>query len=84
MFQNLIYDISAEHLIADQSLLNYIIDQDDKRSYYLVILSKRNRKFKRNVDTYLYSLQHIIENTFLKFKQCRGSLFVIIKIGTLS
>lgn len=51
---------------------NNIIDLVEKANTNPVIPSKRNRKIQRNIDTYLYKLRHIIENTFQKFKEWRG------------
>lgn len=51
---------------------NNIIDLAEKANTNPVIPSKRNRKIQRNIDTYLYKLRHIIENTFQKFKEWRG------------
>ncbi len=37
-----------------------------------VIPPKKNRKYLRNYDEYLYKLRHIVENTFLHLKRWRG------------
>ena len=69
----LIKDIKADHLLADKAYdTNKIIDSANKSNIIPVIPSKRNRKSPRQIDTYLYRLRHIIENTFQKFKEWRG------------
>ena len=37
-----------------------------------VIPPKSNRKEKRDYDRALYKLRHLVENSFLEFKQWRG------------
>ena len=37
-----------------------------------VIPPRRNRKSVREYDKYLYKLRHLVENSFLGFKQWRG------------
>ena len=62
------------------AIIRYLIDSRfefpdslaEKANTNPVIPSKRNRKIQRNIDTYLYKLRHIIENTFQKFKEWRG------------
>ena len=69
----LIEGFCAENLLADKAYdTNHIIDCAEKINTKIVIPSKRNRKVQRDIDTYLYKLRHIIENTFLKFKRWRG------------
>ena len=65
--------IEAGHLIADKAYdTNIIIDTAKQSNINPVIPSKRNRIIQRKIDTDLYKLRHIIENTFQKFKEWRG------------
>ena len=69
----LINNIDADHLLADKAYdTNSIVESAEKSNTKPVIPSKRNRKIKREIDTDLYKLRHIIENTFQKFKEWRG------------
>jgi transposase len=71
--ESLIAGIKASHLIADKAYdTNAIIDIAQDSNMVPVIPPKRNRKFQREIDTYLYKLRHIVENTFQKFKEWRG------------
>ena len=38
----------------------------------VIIPSKKNRKYPREYDTYLYRLRHLVENAFLMLKRWRG------------
>jgi len=38
----------------------------------VVIPPKKNRKYLREYDAYLYKLRHLVENAFLLLKQWRG------------
>lgn len=66
-------DIYAQNLIADKAYdTNNIVEAAKESSINPVIPSKRNRKIQRDIDSYLYALRHIVENTFQKFKEWRG------------
>ena len=69
----LIKEFNAENLLADKAYdTNVIIKTAEESNIKAIIPSKRNRKIQRKIDKYLYSLRHIIENTFQKFKEWRG------------
>lgn len=69
----LISGISADHLVGDKAYdTNRIVEQAKLSGAKAVIASKRNRKKQRVIDGYLYSLRHIVENTFQQFKEWRG------------
>ena len=69
----LIKEFNAENLLADKAYdTNVIIKTAEESNIKAIIPSKRNRKIQREIDKYLYSLRHIIENTFQKFKEWRG------------
>ena len=60
MFGDRVYDTN--------SIINYVEKLDIKT----VIPPKSNRKSKRNFDSALYHLRHIVENIFLNFKRWHG------------
>ena len=51
---------------------NFIINYDEQFGIKIVIPPKFNQKFRRNLDSDLCCLHHILENTFLKFKRWHG------------
>jgi transposase len=51
---------------------NEIVEEARKAGMEVVIPPKKNRKEGRFYDKYLYSLRHLIENTFLHLKRWRG------------
>ena len=51
---------------------NAIVKYEEKLGVKIIILSKTDQKSKRNFDSNLYRLRHIVENIFLKFKSWRG------------
>ena len=69
----LIEGIKAEHLLADKAYdTNEIVAGASARGMNPVIPPKSNRKEKRDYDRALYKLRHLVENSFLEFKQWRG------------
>ena len=72
----LIEGIEAECLLADKAYdTNAIIAAATELGMDPVIpspSSKSNRKEKRDYDRALYKLRHLVENSFLEFKQWRG------------
>ena len=71
--QYLIEGIDAQFLLADRGYdSNAIIDKAIELGMEPVIPSKKNRKNKREHDSYLYKIRHLVENAFLHFKQWRG------------
>jgi len=70
---DLIRNLNASALMADRAYdTNDILDWLNERSIESVIPPKKNRTEQRSYDKYLYRLRHIVENTFLHFKQWRG------------
>lgn len=70
---DLVQGLSAEALMADRAYdTNDILNWLKKHSIESVIPPKKNRTDQRSYDKYLYRLRHIVENTFLHFKQWRG------------
>ena len=71
--KHLIAGIDAEYLLADRGYdSNAIIDQAIEQGMKAVIPPRKNRKLKREYDTYLYTLRHLVENAFLHLKRWRG------------
>ena len=69
----LIEGLEAENLIADKAFdTDAIVACVEAKGMNAVIPPRKNRKEQREYDAHLYKLRHIIENTFLKFKQWRG------------
>ena len=67
---DLIKKIKLDALFGDRAYdTNSIINYAKKLGIKTVILPKSKRKSKQNFDSALYHLQHIVENTFLKFKR---------------
>ena len=65
--------MEAENLIADKAFdTDAIVACVEAKGMNAVIPPRKNRKEQREYDAHLYKLRHIIENTFLKFKQWRG------------
>jgi len=63
----------ADYLMADKAYdTNALLEWCKDNSVIPVIPPKTNRKDQREYDRYLYKLRHLIENTFLKFKQWRS------------
>ena len=70
---DLIEGLSADAFMADRAYdTNTILEWLKKRGIEAVIPPKKNRMEQRDYDKYLYKLRHIVENTFLHFKQWRG------------
>lgn len=70
---DLVQGLNAEALMADRAYdTNDILDWLKKHSIENVIPPKKDRTEQRSYDKYLYRLRHIVENTFLHFKQWRG------------
>ena len=65
--------ISAGWLSADKGYdSNEIVEKAISQNINVVIPPKKNRKNQRDYDKYLYSLRHLVENTFLHLKRWRG------------
>ena len=69
----MIKGIQAQCLIADKGYdTNAIVKVAKEAGMEAVIPPRSNRKEQREYDSYLYKLQHLVENAFLKLKQWRG------------
>jgi len=69
----LIQGFPAEHLLADKGYdSDAIVAAALANGINPVIPPKCNRKKPRNYDRDLYKLRHLVENSFLLFKQWRG------------
>ena len=69
----LIDGISADYLLADRGYdTNQIVQWAIDHGMIIVIPPKKNRLEQRDYDKYLYTIRHLVENTFLKLKQWRG------------
>ena len=70
---SLIADIAAQHLLADRSYdTNSIVAEAEARGMEAVIPPRSRRKEPRYYDRALYKLRHLVENSFLDFKQWRA------------
>ena len=69
----LIDGIFADWLLADRGYdSNEIIGKAISLNMNVVIPPKKNRKYQRDYDRYLYRLRHLVENAFLHLKRWRG------------
>ena len=69
----LIADIAAEHLLADRGYdTNAIVAEAEAQGMEAVIPPRSHRKEPRYYDRALYKLRHLVENSFLDFKQWRA------------
>ena len=69
----LIEGIDADYLLADKGYdSDKIIEKAKEGGMTPVIPPRRSRINSRGYDKYLYKLRHLVENAFLKLKQCRG------------
>jgi transposase len=60
-------------LIADKGYdSDAIIEEAQASGMEIVIPPKKNRKYPREYDIYLYRLRHLVENAFLHLKRWRG------------
>ena len=70
---SLIADIPAEYLLADRGYdTNGIVAEAEGQGMEPVIPPRSHRKEQRYYDRALYKLRHLVENSFLDFKQWRG------------
>ena len=60
-------------MLADRGYdTNEIIGKALSMGMQVVIPPKRNRKYQRDYDKYLYKIRHLVENAFLHLKRWRG------------
>ncbi len=70
---SLIEGIAAEYLLADRGYdTNAIVAEAVAQGMEPVIPPRSHRKEPRNYDRALYKLRHLVENSFLDFKQWRA------------
>ena len=70
---DLIAGIAAQYLLADRGYdTDAIVAQAEAQGMEPVIPPRRHRKEPRNYDQALYKLRHLVENSFLYFKQWRA------------
>ena len=70
---SLIAEIPAQYLLADRGYdTNAIVAQAEVQGMEPVIPPRSHRKEPRNYDQALYKLRHLVENSFLDFKQWRA------------
>ncbi len=66
-------DLPAQYLLADRGYdTNSIVAEAEARGMEPVIPPRSHRKEPRNYDRALYKLRHLVENSFLDFKQWRA------------
>ncbi len=71
---SLIANIAAEYLLADRGYdTNAIVAEAEARGMEPVIPPRSHRKEPRYYDRALYKLRHLVENSFLHFKQWRAA-----------
>jgi len=69
----LIDGIFAGWLLGDKGYdSNAIIAKALEQNMRIVIPPKKNRRVRREYDTYIYRLRHLVENAFLHLKRWRG------------
>jgi transposase len=69
----LVEGIDADYLIADKGYdSDEVVNLARNAGMRVVIPPKKNRRERREYDTCLYRLRHLVENAFLKLKQWRG------------
>jgi transposase len=69
----LIQDLPAQCLIADRGYdSDAVVAFAQRLGMEVVIPPRKHRKHPRTYDRYLYSLRHLVENTFLLLKQWRA------------
>ena len=65
--------IFAGWLLGDKGYdSNAIIAKALEQNMRIVIPPKKNRRVRREYDTYIYRLRHLVENAFLHLKRWRG------------
>ena len=70
---SLIADLPAEYLLADRGYdTNTILAEAEAQGMEPVIPPRSRRKEPRCYDRALYKLRHLVENSFLHFKQWRA------------
>ena len=71
--QSLIADMAAQYLLADRGYdTNAIVAEAEAQGMEPVIPPRRHRKEPRYYDQALYKLRHLVEDSFLDFKQWRA------------
>ena len=66
-------DLAAQYLLADRGYdTNAVVAEAEARGMEAVIPPRSHRKEPRHYDHYLYKLRHLVENSFLDFKQWRA------------
>ena len=69
----LIDGFEAGALLADRGYdTDTIVAFAASKGMEIVIPPKKNRKFQREYDKYLYKVRRLVENAFLKLKRWRG------------
>ncbi len=64
---------TAKYLLADRGYdTDEFIENALLAGMEIVIPPKRNRKYQREYDKYLYKIRHLVENAFLHLKRWRG------------
>ncbi len=70
---DLIADMAAQYLPAGRGYdTDAIVAQAEAQGMEPVIPPRRHRKEPRHYDRALYKLRHLVENSFLDFKQLRA------------
>ena len=70
---SLMGDLAAQCLLADPGYdTNAVVAEAKARGIPAVIPPRRHRKEPRHYDHYPYKLRHLVENSFLDFKQWRA------------
>jgi transposase len=66
-------NLPAQCLVADKGYdTNEIVDRAKAKGTQVVIPPRCNRREQREYDQHIYSLRHLVENAFLRFKEWRG------------
>ena len=69
----LVEGITAEYLLADKGYdSDALVETFTKDGIQPVIPPRKGRKSRRDYDTYIYRLRHLVENAFLELKRWRG------------
>ena len=78
--QSLIADMAAQYLLADRGYdTNAIVAEAEAQGMEPVIPPRRHRKEPRYYDQALYKLRHLVEDSFLDFKQWRAVALDMLK-----
>ena len=73
MAPDLLTGFTTDAVIADKGYdSNEIVDMVERSGAEAVIPPRKNRKWPRMYDTFLYKLRHLVENAIGKLKEWRG------------